>query len=323
MEQELRTLKSEGDRYEAYSIRFHVLVLMCPELIAQLNSKKIGKNPVRAYAATPAGGKSQIYAGNFQCCNRCNLHHQGHYKAMSKARNQRMMEDRVELYVVVENSRQNPNVSRMNLLGFTSCARRLEVFRIDLIPGASPLLDLLPVSTFRNVLNCRTKLKELQREGFYLDKVTPRGHLCSFQKKKSTKSTWKTILDLLIDREVVRQNFSKCVFWLKGSQELERTLESTNRNPFISRIGRILPKVYRKFLQDRQAPHLLTQKNKTYVWGDKQDEDFQNSEGEEKLCNAPVIALPDGTVDFVTMGDLEARAMLPRILNAKLMVKED
>ncbi|GJR25821.1 putative reverse transcriptase domain-containing protein [Tanacetum coccineum] len=42
---------------------------------------------------------------------------------------------------------------------------------------------------------------------------------------------------------------------------------------------------------------LLTQKNKAYVWGDKQDEAFQILK--EKLCNAPVLALPDGPDDFV------------------------
>ncbi|GJT40750.1 hypothetical protein Tco_0940615 [Tanacetum coccineum] len=41
---------------------------------------------------------------------------------------------------------------------------------------------------------------------------------------------------------------------------------------------------------------LLTQKNKTYVWGDKQDEAFQILK--EKLCNAHVLALPDGPDDF-------------------------
>ncbi|GKA75774.1 hypothetical protein Tco_0782152 [Tanacetum coccineum] len=41
---------------------------------------------------------------------------------------------------------------------------------------------------------------------------------------------------------------------------------------------------------------LLTQKNKTYVWGDTQEEAFRILK--EKLCNAPVLALPDGPNDF-------------------------
>nr|GEY49419.1 putative reverse transcriptase domain-containing protein [Tanacetum cinerariifolium] len=46
---------------------------------------------------------------------------------------------------------------------------------------------------------------------------------------------------------------------------------------------------------------LLTQKNKTYVWGNKQDEAFRILK--EKLCNAPVLALPDGPNDFVVYCD--------------------
>ncbi|GJW30561.1 putative reverse transcriptase domain-containing protein [Tanacetum coccineum] len=46
---------------------------------------------------------------------------------------------------------------------------------------------------------------------------------------------------------------------------------------------------------------LLTQKNKAYVWGDKQNEAFQILK--EKLCNASVLALPDGPDDFVVYCD--------------------
>ncbi|GJX68973.1 putative reverse transcriptase domain-containing protein [Tanacetum coccineum] len=46
---------------------------------------------------------------------------------------------------------------------------------------------------------------------------------------------------------------------------------------------------------------LLTQKNKTYVWGNEQDESFRILK--EKLCNAPVLALPDGPDDFVVYCD--------------------
>ncbi|GJW83834.1 putative reverse transcriptase domain-containing protein [Tanacetum coccineum] len=46
---------------------------------------------------------------------------------------------------------------------------------------------------------------------------------------------------------------------------------------------------------------LLTQNNKAYMWGDKQDEAFQILK--EKLCNAPVLALPDGPDDSVVYCD--------------------
>ncbi|GJX91960.1 putative reverse transcriptase domain-containing protein [Tanacetum coccineum] len=62
---------------------------------------------------------------------------------------------------------------------------------------------------------------------------------------------------------------------------------------------------YRRFIENfskiAKPLTLLTQKNKTYVWGDKQDEAFRILK--EKLCNAPVLALPDGPDDFVVYCD--------------------
>ncbi|GJX48206.1 putative reverse transcriptase domain-containing protein [Tanacetum coccineum] len=46
---------------------------------------------------------------------------------------------------------------------------------------------------------------------------------------------------------------------------------------------------------------LLALKNKTYMWGDKQEEAFRILK--EKLCNAPVFALPDGPNNFVVYCD--------------------
>ncbi|GJY03225.1 putative reverse transcriptase domain-containing protein, partial [Tanacetum coccineum] len=46
---------------------------------------------------------------------------------------------------------------------------------------------------------------------------------------------------------------------------------------------------------------LLTQKNKAYVWGDKQEESFRILK--ERLCNALVLALLDGQNNFVVYFD--------------------
>nr|GEW31673.1 putative reverse transcriptase domain-containing protein [Tanacetum cinerariifolium] len=41
----------------------------------------------------------------------------------------------------------------------------------------------------------------------------------------------------------------------------------------------------------------LTQKNKTYEWGEEEEEAFQLLK--DKLCSAPILALPEGSEDFV------------------------
>ncbi|GJX70156.1 putative reverse transcriptase domain-containing protein [Tanacetum coccineum] len=96
----------------------------------------------------------------------------------------------------------------------------------------------------------------------------------------------KTILDLL-KKEKLYAKFSKCEFWLQEVQFLGHVVNRDDIHVDPSKIAKPLT--------------LLTQKNKTYVWGDKQDEAFQILK--EKLCNAPVLALPDGPDDFVVYCD--------------------
>ncbi|GJX64937.1 putative reverse transcriptase domain-containing protein [Tanacetum coccineum] len=76
---------------------------------------------------------------------------------------------------------------------------------------------------------------------------------------------------------------------------------------------------YRRFIENfsksAKPLTLLTQKNKTYVWGDKQKEAFRILK--EKLCNALVLALPDGPDDFVVYCD----ASKPRVLRVCVMMQ--
>ncbi|GKA97914.1 putative reverse transcriptase domain-containing protein [Tanacetum coccineum] len=103
----------------------------------------------------------------------------------------------------------------------------------------------------------------------------------------------KTILDLLKKEKLYAKN-SKYEFWLQKVQFLGHV---------VNRDG--LAGYYRRFIKNfskiAKPLTLLTQKNKAYVWGDKQDEAFQILK--EKLCNAPVLALPDGPDDFVVYCD--------------------
>ncbi|GJY47737.1 putative reverse transcriptase domain-containing protein [Tanacetum coccineum] len=62
---------------------------------------------------------------------------------------------------------------------------------------------------------------------------------------------------------------------------------------------------YRRFIKDfskiAKPLTVLTQKSKTFDWGEEQENVFQTLK--DKLCNAPVLALPDGPEDFVVYCD--------------------
>ncbi|GJW31064.1 putative reverse transcriptase domain-containing protein [Tanacetum coccineum] len=59
----------------------------------------------------------------------------------------------------------------------------------------------------------------------------------------------------------------------------------------------------------------LTQKNKKYIWGEKQELAFQLLK--QKLCEAPILALPEGNNDFVVYCDASLQG-----LGAVLMQRE-
>ncbi|GJY11798.1 putative reverse transcriptase domain-containing protein [Tanacetum coccineum] len=51
----------------------------------------------------------------------------------------------------------------------------------------------------------------------------------------------------------------------------------------------------------------LTQKNVKFVWGDKQEAAFQLLK--QKLCNAPILALPEGSKDFIAFCDASKKGL--------------
>ncbi|GJW71481.1 putative reverse transcriptase domain-containing protein [Tanacetum coccineum] len=66
-----------------------------------------------------------------------------------------------------------------------------------------------------------------------------------------------------------------------------------------------LARYYCRFIENffkiAKSLTILTQKCKTFDWGEEQELAFQNIK--DKLCNAPILAIPDGSEDFVVYCD--------------------
>ncbi|GKD27489.1 putative reverse transcriptase domain-containing protein, partial [Tanacetum coccineum] len=75
---------------------------------------------------------------------------------------------------------------------------------------------------------------------------------------------------------------------------------STEVRSFLGLVG-----YYRRFIENfskiAKSLTILTQKCKTFDWGEEQELAFQTLK--DKLCNTPVLALPDGLEDFVVYCD--------------------
>ncbi|XP_021985961.1 uncharacterized mitochondrial protein AtMg00860-like [Helianthus annuus] len=137
----------------------------------------------------------------------------------------------------------------------------------------------------------------------------------------------RTILQLL-KKEKLYAKFSKCEFWLREVQFLGHVVNEKGIHADPSKIEAIknwsAPKTpteirqfqglagyYQRFIENFskivQSLTSLTQKDKKFEWGEKQEGAFQLLK--DKLCNAPILSLPDGTDDFVVYCDASRQGL--------------
>nr|GEX24261.1 putative reverse transcriptase domain-containing protein [Tanacetum cinerariifolium] len=131
----------------------------------------------------------------------------------------------------------------------------------------------------------------------------------------------KLILELL-KREKLYAKLSKCEFWIPKVQFLSHVIDSRGIHVDPAKIESIkdwaslktpteirqflgLVDYYQRFIKGfskiAKLMTKLTQKNVMFDWGDKQEAAFQLLK--QKLCSAPILALPEGAEDFVAYYD--------------------
>ncbi|KAJ9565898.1 hypothetical protein OSB04_001864 [Centaurea solstitialis] len=160
--------------------------------------------------------------------------------------------------------REFPEVFLEELLGLPP-PRQVE-FHIDLVPGAGPIAKSpyrLAPSEMQELSN---QLQELRHP------------------------------NLLKEQEGIHVDPSK----VEAVKKWEAPKTPTEIRQFLGLAG-----YYRRFIANfskiAQPLTTLTQKDKKFVWGEKQEEAFQTLK--QKLCNAPILALPEGTDNFVVYYD--------------------
>ncbi|GKC13383.1 putative reverse transcriptase domain-containing protein [Tanacetum coccineum] len=133
--------------------------------------------------------------------------------------------------------------------------------------------------------------------------------------------TLKVVLELL-KKVKLYAKFSKCEFWLREVQFLGHVINGNEIHVDPSKIEAVknwkAPKTpseirsflgifgyYRKFIENfskiAKSLTILTQQCKTFDWGEEHELALQSLK--DKLCNAPILALPDGPEDFVVYCD--------------------
>ncbi|GJT26250.1 putative nucleotidyltransferase, ribonuclease H [Tanacetum coccineum] len=153
--------------------------------------------------------------------------------------------------------------------------------------------------------------------------------------KKEHEEHLKIILELL-KREELYAKFSKCEFWIPRVQFLGHVIDSEGIHVDPAKIESIkdwtspkspteirqflgLAGYYRRFIEGfskiAKPMTKLTQKKIKFEWGDKQEAAFQLLK--QKLCSAPILALPEGSEDFIAYCDASKKG-----LGAVLMQRE-
>ncbi|GJZ53994.1 putative reverse transcriptase domain-containing protein [Tanacetum coccineum] len=172
------------------------------------------------------------------------------------------------------------------------------------LPRIDDLFDQLQGSSVYSKIDLRSGYHQLRvreedipktafrtRYGHYEFQVMPFGLTNAPMNKKEHKEHLKAVLELL-KKEKLYAKFSKCEFWIP--KESPKT--PTEIRQFLGLAG-----YYRRFIEgfSKTANSMtkLTQKGVKFDWGDKQEAAFQLLK--QKLCNAPILALPEGSEDFV------------------------
>nr|GEX66347.1 retrovirus-related Pol polyprotein from transposon 17.6 [Tanacetum cinerariifolium] len=190
-------------------------------------------------------------------------------------------------------------------------------FQIELVPGAARVARApyrLAPSEMQELSN---QLQELADRGFIRPSTSPWGAPVLFVKKKYGS------FRMCIDYGELNKLTIKNRYPLPRIDDLFDQLQGSSIYSKIDlRSGyhqlRVGMKIFQKLLSEQGMDTMnfkfikdfskiakslteLTQKNKKYIWGDDQESAFQLLK--HKLCEAPILALPEGNDDFVVYCD--------------------
>nr|GFA59858.1 retrovirus-related Pol polyprotein from transposon 17.6 [Tanacetum cinerariifolium] len=198
---------------------------------------------------------------------------------------------------------------------------RQVVFQIDLIPSAAPVARAPYRLAPPEMKELSEQLKELSDKGFIRPSSSPWGAPVLFVKKKD-ESFWMCIeyrelnkltmknhyplprIDDLFDQLQGSSVYSKIDLRSRYHQLRVRE-EDVSKTAFRTRYGhyefQVMPFGLTNALAIAKLMTKRTQKKIKFEWGDKQEAAFQLLK--QKLCSAIILALPEGSEDFVAYCD--------------------
>ncbi|GJY44229.1 putative reverse transcriptase domain-containing protein, partial [Tanacetum coccineum] len=208
------------------------------------------------------------------------------------------------------------------------------------LPRIYDLFDQLQGSSIYSKIDLRSGYHQLRvreqdipktifrtQNDHYEFQVIPFGLTNTPADKKEHEKHLKAILELL-KKENMYAKFSKCEFWIPKVQFPGHVIDSRGIHVDPSKIESIKdwasPKTpteirqflglvgyYRRFIEGFsnivKSMTKLTQKGIKFDWGEKEENAFQLIK--QKLCSAQILALPEGSEDFVVYCDASHKGL--------------
>nr|GEX28589.1 putative reverse transcriptase domain-containing protein [Tanacetum cinerariifolium] len=192
--------------------------------------------------------------------------------------------------------------------GFSKIAKPMTKLTQKKVPGAAPIARAHYRLAPFGMKDLSEQLKELSDKGLIRHSSSPWGA----PNEKEHEEHLKAILELLKKEEF--QGIHVDPAKIKSVKDWASPKSPTEIHQFLGLTG-----YYRRFIEGfskiSKPMTKLTQKKVKVEWGDKQEASFQLLK--QKLCSAPILALPKGSEDFIAYYDA-----LNKRLGAVLMQRE-
>ncbi|GJS10242.1 putative reverse transcriptase domain-containing protein [Tanacetum coccineum] len=348
LESEYWNLKVRGTDLMTYNQRFQELALMCDRMFPEESAKverTLDEKLVRI------GDKTLIFHGDGS-----DNGHESRLNIISCTKTQKYLLEGCPIFLAQvtmkeaeDKSKEKqleevpivqdfPEVFPEDLSGIPP-TRQVE-FQIDLIPGAAPVARAPYRLAPSEMKELSDQLKELSDKGFIRPSSSPWGAPVLFVKKKDgsfrmcidyrelNKLTVKNRyplprIDDLFDQLQGSSIYSKIDLSqgihvdpakIESVKDWASPKSATEIRQFLGLAG-----YYRRFIEGfskiAKPMTKLTQKKIKFDWSDKAEAAFQLIK--QKLCSAPILALPEGNEDFIAYCDASIKG-----LGAVLMQRE-
>ncbi|GJZ30941.1 putative reverse transcriptase domain-containing protein [Tanacetum coccineum] len=241
----------------------------------------------------PEQGQGQRqYAGQLPKCAKCNFHHSGNYPFRRGRRNGLVVKSKLKLKIsvfaikkIVQIPLSNGDILEVHRERPEGNLKQLKTMKVNELK----LEDIPVIREFPGVFpEDLSSLTPISRSKFLYRSHPIAVPVVKITYPFVTHTESKKISNQL--KELQEKGFIRPSSLPWGAPVLFVKKKDGYYRRFITNFSRIAKPLT-----------LLTQKNKKFEWGDEQENTFQTLK--EMLCNALILALPEGTDDFVVYCD--------------------